>query len=98
MSQTRKSPAATGLNQTQANYGASYRNASRKTKKQVILEALTSGSLNRFEAERLGDHCLHSTVSELRQSGHAILSHWERVPTRWGVECRVKRYWLEVGR
>lgn len=87
MSQTRKSPAATGLTQTNTK-------RHHPTKKQRILEALRAGSLNRFEAEGIGDHCLHSTVSSLKESGHAILSHWERVPTRWGVECRVKRYWL----
>jgi len=90
MSQTRKSPAPTGLNQTHIKADR------HPTKKQRILEALRAGSLNRFEAERIGDHCLHSTVSSLKESGHVILSHWERVPTRWGAPCRVKRYWLEV--
>ncbi len=87
MSQTRKSPAATGLNQTNTKHR-------HPTKKQRILEALRAGSLNRFEAERIGDHCLHSTVSSLQKSGYVILSHWERVPTRWGSDCRVKRYWV----
>lgn len=63
------------------------------TKKAIVLGALLRGSLNRFEAERLGDHCLHSTVAELaNRDGIAILSEWERVPTRFGREVRVKRY------
>ena len=38
----------------------------RKTKLASILGHFSEGgSLNRFEAERLGDHCLNSTVSIL---------------------------------
>lgn len=64
------------------------------TKRDAILAALRSGrGLNRFEAERLGDHCLNSTVSALRATGHAIDSSWERVPTRFNpAGVRVLRY------
>lgn len=48
--------------------------------------------LNRFEAERIGDHCLNSTISALRQQGVKIVDEWEQVPTRWGFNVRVKRY------
>lgn len=65
-----------------------------KTKKQAILEALRIRSLNRFEAERLGDHCLNTTISELRKDGHNILSHLEQVETRFGRKTRCKRYYL----
>lgn len=65
-----------------------------KTKKAAILAALRHGSLNRFEAERLGDHCLNSTVSELRKEGHVIHAMEEHVPTRFGRNVRVKRYFL----
>lgn len=67
------------------------------TKKAAILEALRRGSLNRFEAERLGDHCLNSTISELRAEGHVIHAHAEQVPTRFGRNVRVKRYHLMRG-
>jgi len=64
------------------------------TKEASILAVLRSGqSLNRFEAERLGDHCLHSTVSTLRDKGYLFHDEWERVPTRFGKEANVKRYW-----
>jgi len=63
------------------------------TKQSTILEALRDGSLNRFDAERIGDHCLHSTVSELRSKGYLIRDYWETVPTRFG-KTRVKRYFL----
>ena len=62
------------------------------TKSSVIAEALLSGSLNRFEAERIGDHTLNSTVSALRARGVVIDAAWEEVPTRFGKPVRVKRY------
>jgi hypothetical protein len=49
--------------------------------------------LNRFDAERLGDHCLNSTIAELRAKGVVILALWEEVPTRFGRDVWVKRYW-----
>jgi hypothetical protein len=67
----------------------------KRTKEHVILCALRNGSLNRFEAERIGDHCLHSTVSTLaHKCGLEFDRAWESVPTRFGVAVRVKRYWL----
>jgi len=63
------------------------------TKKAAILAALMDHSLNRFEAERIGDHCLHTTVSALRDDGHVILTRWETVETRF-KPVRVKRYFL----
>jgi len=69
-----------------------------KTTKQArILKAFFHGqSLNRFDAEPLGDHCLHSTVSDLiNHHGIGIESHWERVPNNHSdTLTRVKRYWL----
>jgi hypothetical protein len=63
------------------------------TKESIILQALRAGrSLNRFEAEPLGDHCLHSTIATLRGKGYLFYDEWERVPTRFNKEVRVKRY------
>jgi len=64
------------------------------TKKAAIVEALRHGSLNRFQAERIGDHCLPSTISELRAEGYLIHAHAEQVMTRFGRNVRVKRYCL----
>ena len=64
------------------------------TKKAAIVEALRIGSLNRFQAEHLGDHCLNSTISELRAEGYLIHAHDEQVMTRFGRPVRVKRYSL----
>tara|TARA_B100001059_G_scaffold212378_2_gene227376 strand:+ start:2636 stop:2986 length:351 start_codon:yes stop_codon:yes gene_type:complete len=70
--------------------------AKRKTKLARILEHFVNGgSLNRFEAERLGDHCLNSTIAALCGShGLAFIRIDERVPNRFGSETRVTRYSL----
>lgn len=63
------------------------------TKELLILTIMQSGeSLNRFDAERLGDHCINSTISSLRHKGHRFTDVWEWVPTRFGREVHVKRY------
>ena len=66
---------------------------SKHNKESMILAIFRSGnSLNRFEAERFGDHCLHSTVATLRSKGYLFHDVWEWVPTRFGKEVHVKRY------
>lgn len=63
------------------------------TKRDRILHILRTGvSLNRFEAERHGDHALNSTIAVLRADGNLILGEWETVPTRFGKDARVLRY------
>jgi hypothetical protein len=66
----------------------------KKTKQGTILAVLGTRTLNRFEAEPYGDHCLHSTISSLRAQGHIITDEWESVQTRFGATARVKRYRL----
>jgi hypothetical protein len=68
----------------------------RKTKLASILEHFANGgSLNRFEAERLGDHCLNSTVSVLANDyGLAFFRLTETVPNRFGGTTPVTRYRL----
>ena len=70
-----------------------------QTKISRIREALHQpGGLNRFEAERLGDHCLNSTIAVLRAQGEIIFSQWETVPTRFNPDgVKVLRYWLGKG-
>lgn len=68
-----------------------------QTKKARILELLQKRSLNRFEAERYGDHCLNSTISSLKKDGHIIHGVMEKVPTRFGKPVPVKRYFLVKG-
>lgn len=64
-------------------------------KARILSHLLSGGTLNRFEAETLGDHCLNSTISELtNRHGLAFTRQSERVPNRWGKPCRVIRYGL----
>lgn len=68
---------------------------SRERKELRILSILETRSLNRFEAEVFGDHCLHSTISALhKRKGCLFDKQWESVPNRFGEETRVKRYTL----
>ena len=61
----------------------------------VLAYLLQDYSLNRFEAERLGDHCLHSTISRLSNAyGLNFTRQPERVPNHWGQPCMVTRYSL----
>jgi len=53
------------------------------------------GSLNRFEAEALGDHCLNSTIAKLANDYGLNFDRLpEKVPNRWGEPCDVIRYSL----
>ena len=62
----------------------------------ILRHLLDVGSLNRFEAEPLHDHCLHSTVSGLRRShGIEFDRKFETVPCLKGrATTKVKRYWI----
>ena len=65
-----------------------------------IVEALKQPcGLNRFDAERIGDHALNSTVAIVRKRhGDKLRQEWETVPTRFNpAGVRVYRYWLVEG-
>jgi len=66
------------------------------TKEFTIIQHLLKGaSLNRFEAEHLGDHCLHTTVSVIaRKYELDIPRKLEKVPNRFGGLTSVMRYWF----
>lgn len=66
------------------------------TKIEVILGLFMIGkNLNRFDAEKHHDHCLHTTVSTLESYGLKIDREWERVPCLGGrATVRCKRYFL----
>jgi hypothetical protein len=72
-------------------------NAKIITKLDRVIEALKQPQgLNRFEAERIGDHCLNSSVAVIRAMyGNRLIQHWETVPTRHSPNgVRVYRYRL----
>jgi len=63
----------------------------------ILAHLMTGASVNRFEAERIGDHCLPSTIAVLANHyGLTIERKQERVPNRWGAPCTVTRYSLPL--
>lgn len=61
----------------------------------ILAHLLTGASLNRFEAEDIGDHCLNSTIATLANKYNLIITRQpEKVQNRWGKPCTVKRYSL----
>lgn len=72
----------------------------RTTKIDRVIAALhLPHGLNRFEAERIGEHTLNSTVAVIRRMyGIKLISRWETVPTRYcETGVRVLRYWIIEG-
>lgn len=68
------------------------------TKQDRVIEALKQPQgLNRFEAERIGEHSINSTVAVIRKRyGQHLVQEWETVPTRHNPNgVRVIRYWLK---
>lgn len=61
-----------------------------------LLRELIDRTLNRFDAERHGDHCLNSAIADLRRDQLVSISwNWEEVPSMGGrAMARVKRYWV----
>lgn len=71
-------------------------NDSKSLKWKTTLSHLLRGPRHRFQAERWGDHALHSTVSGItRDYGVTFSREWCEVPTRFGQACRVKAYWVD---
>ena len=69
----------------------------RTTKIDRVIAALHHPhGMNRFEAARLGDTCLNSTVAVIRgMYGSKLISQWETVPCRFTERgVRVLRYWI----
>ena len=62
----------------------------------ILRHFATGARLHRFQAERLGDHCLPSTVARLQQVHPIVFQRQiEQVPTQFGTAARVAVYWLE---
>jgi hypothetical protein len=59
-----------------------------------VLSALLAGSLTTFQAERapVFDHCLPSTISELRKSGFSIATRIVTVAGYHGLPARIAEY------
>lgn len=69
--------------------------AHRQTKiKRILAEFARGQRLHRFQAERLGDHCLHSTVSRIERYGIEVARDWITVAGHENYETRIRCYWL----
>ena len=52
--------------------------------------------LHRFQAEKLGDHCLPTTISDLQaEYGIRFAREFVKVRNRFGTKTNVMMYWLE---
>lgn len=70
-------------------------NAPTKTSRVLAFLLIPGNSLNRFEAERLGDHCLNSTISRFSNDNDLQFQRTsEQVPNAWGDPRPVTRYRL----
>lgn len=66
------------------------------TKIYRIASALHAGQrMNMFDAERMGDHVLRTTVAALERRGAHISRKTVVCPTRWGSGAHVCEYWVE---
>ncbi len=63
--------------------------------RRILSEVLAGRSLNRFEAERFDDHCLHSTIATIQRKGVGVLRRPESVPGYRGCPAAVCRYTLD---
>ena len=63
----------------------------------IIQHLLLGNSLHRFEAEALGDHCLHSTISIIARKYNLVIPRkWVKVSTRFNSTTQVKSYWFST--
>jgi len=95
-SQTRKSPAVTGLSHIKA--GSRFTTRDDLDKQARIPLTLFEGRmLHRFKPEVIGDHTLNSTISTLANR-HGLLFEraWIKVPNQFGSRTPVIEYALAV--
>ncbi|HBN8616692.1 hypothetical protein KAF81_32140 [Pseudomonas aeruginosa] len=70
-------------------------NAPTKMSRVLAYMLMPSRTLNIFEAERIGDHCLRSTISTFANTHGLIFERInERVENNWGTPSDVVRYRL----
>lgn len=60
----------------------------------VLLNFIRRPSLHRFQAERVGEHCLHTTVATWQADGIEFARETIPVPGWGGQTTYVSKYWL----
>ena len=70
----------------------------RKTQAARVIDYIEEfGSINQLEALRdISVMRLASRISDLKKQGYHIISSRETVKNRYGEDCHIKRYSLEV--
>ena len=63
-------------------------------RRRTLLNLIRRPSLHRFEAERIGEHCLHSTVSAWQADGLQIAREFIQVAGWGGEPTTVAKYFL----
>ncbi len=62
----------------------------------LLIAAKHNRTITRFDAERIGEHCLNTTVSVITSKDRVIVNRREtKRPTRFGKPTDCKEYWLE---
>lgn len=89
--------AASPKNGPSSNHSSNGNTPQRPGKELRMLALFAAGhSLNRFQAEKYGDHVLPTTVSDLQKRFELEFSRAsEKVPTSYGKPTKATRYWLE---
>jgi hypothetical protein len=62
--------------------------------RRILTYLARGGRLTRFDAEKLGDHSLNTTISDFGHRGIAVARKPITLQGRFG-EIRCKTYWLE---
>lgn len=94
MTQKREAPVHVGRrDQGRAEISQRKSTTKRPTKCNRVMRALMERSYNCFEAQKIGDSCLHTTVSEIQAKGVFVARKTERFKGRYGV-IHCKRYWI----
>ena len=66
-----------------------------KQKQQILDYMNRYGSITPMDAfEDLGITKLSTRIGELKRDGYPIESRMEKGHSRWGDECKFKRYWM----
>lgn len=102
MSMEKKSPGAVAAASRADNQGTFANKSTSRVRtgkfwtkrRRVLLNLIRRPSLHRFQAERIGEHCLHSTVSAWQADGLQIARERISVPGWGGCPTSVANYFL----
>lgn len=100
--ESKNKPALLGKGQTGSEKHHDQNYSKPRTKREVVLAWLIDQSVKgeivtRFDAERIGDHCLNTTISEIdRIDGVRVRRSPTKRPTRFGKPTDCHEYWISM--